>query len=230
MSQARFMSSAAESAVNDLKRSGKFRRTVGGQLSYTMDKPTPFIAPLVDGDIRLQALINDEFGVNPASTNLFLHIIRAMQMEAHRRGEIIEVHQFCHANKKTKTVYVSLLDGKSMIKLDGDEGCWELLKTVPNGTDGVYFLDDPSWEPWTPVIDAVFDEETGYERLEHPTGIARRLLVDPINFADTERLTKDDQKWLFEMWLRSLLLDLEEKPLLFCAALPAQARQSQRST
>jgi energy-coupling factor transporter ATP-binding protein EcfA2 len=224
MSQARFMSSAAESAVNDLKRSGKFRRTVGGQLFYTMDKPTPFIAPLVDGDIRLQALINDKFGVNPASTNLFLHIIRAMQMEAHLRGQTIEVHQFCHANKKTKTVYVSLLDGKSMIKLDGDESCWELLKTVPNGTDGVYFLDDPSWEPWTPVIDAVFDEETGYERLEHPTGLARRLLVDPINFADTERLTKEEQKWLFEMWLRSLLLDLEEKPLLFLCGPPGSGK------
>ena len=71
ISQARFMSRAAQYAVNDLKRSGKFRRTVGGQLFYTMDHPTPLIAPLIGGDIRLQTLINERFGVNAASTNLY---------------------------------------------------------------------------------------------------------------------------------------------------------------
>ena len=90
ISQARFMSRAAEYAVNDLKLSGKFRRTVGGQLFYTMENPTPFIAPLIEGDIRLQALINSKFGVNPASANLYMHLIRAMQMEANSKGEKID--------------------------------------------------------------------------------------------------------------------------------------------
>jgi hypothetical protein len=224
ISQARFMSRAAEYAVNDLKGCGKFRRTAGGQLFYTMDQPAPLIAPLIEGDIRLQMLISEKFGVNAASTNLYRHLVVAMQMEAHRHGEIIEVHQFCHANKESKTVYVSLLDGKRMIKLDGDEQFWESLNVVPNGTDGVFFLDDPSWEPWEPAVQLVFDEETGEERLFHEEGVARRYLVDPINFVNGERLSEDEQKWLFEMWLRSLLLDLEEKPLLFLCGPPGSGK------
>jgi hypothetical protein len=62
---------------------------------------------------------------------------------------------------------------------------------------------------------AVVDEETGVQYLEHEEGVARRYLVDPINFIEGDRLGKEDQKWVFEMWLRCLLLDLEEKPLLF---------------
>jgi energy-coupling factor transporter ATP-binding protein EcfA2 len=224
MSRAKFMSNAAQRAVDDLKQVGKFRRTTGGQLFYTMEKPTPLIVPLIEGDIRLQTLINDQFGVNAASANLFKHLVVAMQMEAHRHGAIIEVHQFCHANKETKTIYVSLLDGKRMIKLDGDVQFWDSLKIVANGTDGVYFLDDPSWEPWEPAITAVVDEETGVEFLEHEEGVARRYLVDPINFIESDRLDKEEQKWVFEMWLRCLLLDLEEKPLLFLCGPPGSGK------
>jgi energy-coupling factor transporter ATP-binding protein EcfA2 len=223
-SRARFMSRAAQYAVDDLKQSGRFRRTAGGQLFYTMDQPTPLIAPLTQGDIRLQTLISDQFGINAASTHLYNHVVVAMQMEAHRYGEMIEVHQFCHADKKSKTVYVSLLDGRRMIKLDGDEEYWDSLKIVPNGTDGVFFLDDPSWEPWEPALEVRFDEETGDEYLVHEEGLARRYLVHPINFVDGERLSKDEQKWLFEMWLRSLLLDLEEKPLLFLCGPPGSGK------
>ena len=161
MSRAKFMSIAAEHAVHDLKQVGKFRRTTGGQLFYTMETPTPLIVPLIEGEIRLQMLINGMFRVNAASANLYKHLVVAMQMEAYRNGEIIEVHQFCHANKESKTIYVSLLDGRRMIKLDGDEEFWDSLNIVPNGTDGVYFLDDPSWEPWEPEVDVKFDEETG---------------------------------------------------------------------
>ena len=223
-SRAKFMSRAAQYAVDDLNASGRFRRTAGGQLFYTIDQPTPLIVPLTEGDIRLQLLMNDKFGINAASTNLYGHVVVAMQMEAHRHGELIEVHQFCHANKQTKTVYVSLLDGKRMIKLDGDEQYWDSLKIVPNGTDGVFFLDDPSWEPWQPTFEVAFDEETGEERLIHEGGVARRYLVEPINFIDCERLSKEEQKWLFEMWLRSLLLDLEEKPLLFLCGPPGSGK------
>jgi len=98
------------------------------------------------------------------------------------------------------------------------------LKIVANGTDGVYFLDDPSWEPWEPAIRVVVDEETGTEYLEHEEGVARRYLVDPINFIEGDRLGKEDQKWVFEMWLRCLLLDLEEKPLLFLCGPPGSGK------
>lgn len=224
VSRAKFMSNAAECAVNDLKRVGKFRRTTGGQLFYTVETPTPLIVPLIEGDIRLQTLICEKFIVNSASTNLYQHLVVAMQMEAHRYGEIIEVHQFCHANKETKTIYVSLLDGRRMMKLDGDEEYWEYLKIVPNGSDGVYFLDDPSWEPWWPGIDLIMDEETGQEYWEREQGVAKRLLVDPLNFANGERLSSDEQKWLFEKWLLCLLLDLEEKPLLFLSGPPGSGK------
>ena len=195
------MSKAAQQAVLELKQVGRFRRTVGGQLYFTMEKPTPLIVPLIEGDIRLQTLINDKFSVNAASTGLYKHLVVAMQMEAHRCGEIIEVHKFCHADKTTKTVYVALLDGARMIKLDGDVESWETLPIVCNGRDGVYFLDDPAWEPWMPTFTVIVDEETGLHYLQYEKGIARRYLVDPINFIDKERLSREDQQWIFEMWL-----------------------------
>ena len=224
MSRAKFMSKAAQHAVLDLKQVGRFRRTAGGQLFYSIEKPTPLIVPLIEDDIRLQTLINDKFSVNAASANLYKHLVVAMQMEAHRNGEMIKVHQFCHANKTTKTIYVSLLDGARMIKLDGDQTSWKVLPIVPNGTDGVYFLDDPSWEAWMPAFDVVVDEETGVQYLKHEKGVARQYLVDPINFTDKERLSKDEQKWIFEMWLRCLLMDLEEKPLMFLCGPPGSGK------
>jgi hypothetical protein len=224
MSRAKFMSKAAQLAVDDLKQVGKFRRTAGGQLFYTMEQPKPLIVPLIEGDIRLQTLVNEKFSVNAASSHLYNHLVVAMQMEAYLRGEIIEVHQFCHANRTTKTIYVSLLDGARMIKLDGSEESWDVLPIVGNGTDGVYFLDDPSWEPWLPTYDVLVDEDTGMEYVQHREGVARRYLVDPINFIDTERLSKEDQKWVFEMWLRCLMLDLEEKPLMFLSGPPGSGK------
>jgi len=222
-SRAAFMARSAQAAVQDLKAVGKFRRTSGGQLFYTLDKPIKVI-PLIAGDIRLQVLMSEKFGINSASTDIYRHLVTAFQTECYQNGEIIEVYQFSHADKETKTFYMSLFDGQNMIKVDGDEEYWDLPKTVPNGTDGVFFLDDPSWEPWRLAIYTDIDEETGEEHRYHKEGVAKKLLVDTINFAATERLTPEEQRWIFEQWLRCLLLDLEEKPLLLLSGPPGSGK------
>jgi hypothetical protein len=205
-----FMSKAAQAAVSDLKKVGTFRRTSGGQLFYFLEKPKPRVVPLIADDIRLKTLINTKFNINAASREVFSHIVTAMQMECFENGLVAEVHQLSHFDRRSKTAYFSLMDGAYMLKLTGKGD----PVRVPNGTDGVFFLEDASWEPWKLALKPRMGEKGKIIGMTHEEGIAKKYLVDPIEFVDTEFLSKDEQRWLFMMWLRTVMMDLSERPLL----------------
>jgi hypothetical protein len=248
LSKVRFMSDAGQAAVEDLRDVGTFRKTSGNRLFYCLEAPRTQIIELADQDIRLKALIRDKFYVNPASKDVFNHIVAAMQMEAYQHGKVAEVHQFVYLDRKTKTGYVSLMNGKDMLRLSGWKRDHENLEpeVVPNGTDGVFFLDPPTWEPWTYVQQPLYEtEHTSVQLLDEKgneyeevikrdyflglipvSGVAKKYLVDPIKFTETQYLSKEDQRWLFEMWLKTLMLDLVEKPLLLMYGAPGSGKTS----
>jgi hypothetical protein len=210
LSRPMFMSKAARAAVADLQQIGTFRRTSGGQLFYCLEKPRPRVIPLIADDIRLKGLISETFNINAASRDAFNHIVTAMQMECYANGLIAEIHQLAHFDRKTRTAYVSMMDGAYMLKLTGEGNPIR----VPNGTDGVFFLEDATWEPWKLTVKPIMDDLGIVIGVSHEEGIASKYLVEPIEFVDTEFLSKDEQRWLFMMWLRTLMMDLSEKPLL----------------
>lgn len=210
----------ADLAIDDMKSHGRFCKTDGGELFFISNGSR--IVPLVKHDIRLDALLKETFGLNAASKKLYDPLVRAFQLEAFENGEPVVIHKFCHAERSTRTIYLSMLDGKHMLKLTGGESGLEI---VPNGTDGIFMLDDPKWKPWHLQAEELYepDPETGEPVLvawAYDYEAIRNYLVKPVNFMDTDNLTAADQAWLYEQWLTTLPLDLEERPLLLLCGEP----------
>jgi hypothetical protein len=162
-----------------------------------------------------------EFGVN-ANSKIFDYILTAMQNEAFTRGQQVTVATFSYINPDTRTVYVSLMDGKRMIKITGDVQAG-ILKIEPNGCDGIWFLERSEWEPWTPTYDTEYlSDESGreYEAIKIPEGYVSKFLIEPINFAATEGLSIEESRWLYHQWIRCAMLNLTEKMHLLLTGEP----------
>lgn len=210
---------AGKAAVKDILQYGELCRTRAGELYFTSQTLPWKLVPLLENDRRMMALIDHIYRINRASTRTYALITASLQNEAYVNGKVIEVHQFSHSDFSTKTAYLSLCDGQTMLKLTGtDEDTWDRLPEVPNGTDGVYFIDDPEWEPWRPVFTSYADTDpkTGqeYDRHEYDRGVARKMLVDSIPNFSENGLTVEEQHWLLDKTLTALLLNTPEKPAL----------------
>jgi len=61
LSRAHFMTRAADEAVEDLNRVGRFLKTSGGELYFCQEQPDAKVIPLTSDDVRFRALINRHF-------------------------------------------------------------------------------------------------------------------------------------------------------------------------
>jgi hypothetical protein len=193
-------SSTAE-IIADLKHRGTLFKTAHGYFYFEED-PTPKLYPIQMDSIELSALISDRYGINQAERREYEHVLVGLRTECHLRGRSVEVHRLAHYDRKTGRLYVSRFDGW-IYRLNGRS-----ISRVPNGTDDVFFWDDPSWQPYE-----VF---RGKLRGKLRLGLLRPLIFDSVNFSDDGRLKADDQRWLFSAWLRSHFFGslLPTKPLL----------------
>jgi len=143
-----FLTRAAAFAVSDLTSIGSYRKADNGQLYFVTEAEAIHLH--VD-EPKLQMLLAKEFGVN-ANSKIFDYILTAMQNEAFSKGQQVTVAAFSYINPDTRTVYISLMDGKRMVKITGNLQA-DPLKIEKNGCDGIWFLDRPEWEPWMPTYD-----------------------------------------------------------------------------
>jgi hypothetical protein len=99
-------------------------------------------------------------------------------------------------------LYVSKFDGW-VYRLNGRS-----IGQVPNGTDGIFFWDDPNWQPYEVI--------RGKLRGKLRAGILAPLIFNSTNFSNGTSLSADDQRWLFSVWLRSHFFGslLPTKPIL----------------
>jgi hypothetical protein len=185
---------------------------------FFVTKNPPEVIHLLPEDNRLRALIGRQFTVNSKSP-VYAFIVTAMQDEAYSKGTPVNVHMFSYSDPGKKTIYVSLLDNKRMVRLTGDLET-EDLEIVPNGTDGVFFEDRPEWEPWEPELEIITNGYDEIEEIAIPEGYVQKHLIDPINFVATEHLTLEDTRWLYKKWIQCSMLDLTEKMLLLLTGPP----------
>jgi hypothetical protein len=174
--------------IADLKSRGLFFNTDQGLFLF-QNYPTPQLYPIQPGSVPLLALIADRFGINPAEQREYLHIVKGLTIEAHLRGEKVSVRRLSFYDRETGRLYISRFDG-SMYRLNGRSA---LL--VPNGTDGVFFWDDPDWRPYEIV-------RRRSQRKEH-LNLLNRLIFDSANVRPSDGCSREDQVWLFSAWLRS---------------------------
>jgi hypothetical protein len=145
---------------------------------------------------QFAALLEDWYGINRSEAE-WDYLINSLTTEAIQRGQKSEVYQF--ARYQNNVLYVSRFDG-NVYRLDGEK-----IELVANGTDGVLFLDDPSWQPYEYLED------------ENPSSLIFNKLIAPINFAKEDvRLTQDEQKLLLLVWLFTIFFEslLPTKPIL----------------
>ena len=183
--------------IEDLKKGGCFFNTPRGYFYFKRGEE-PKLVPIEKGSISLTAFIEDEYGINQAERTEFHHLLTGMVHEAFLRGQVVDVHRMAHYIPETGRLYVSRFDG-FVYRLDGKR-----IKLVHNGHEGVFFWDDPNWEP--------------YEILSHKTDSTHleKVILQSANFNSSGALKASDQRWVLRMYLYSQFFDSlhPTKPLL----------------
>jgi len=145
------------------------------------------------GERRLHVVCNEEmmhflqdnFRLN-ATEQEFKFVVAELEGEASRRGELVRVRRFCHWVRDTNLLYISQFDGRVARISDSS------VEVVPNGTDGVVFLDSPEdCDPWTfsappgspmPLDQAIAEimryvADVHFDAIRCPPDIAQKLLL-----------------------------------------------------
>ena len=125
-------------------------------------------------------------------------VTQQAKVEAHLRGEQVQVHRFAHYDAERNVMYFDQGNGR-LLKLTGNA-----IQEIDNGSDGVLFTPAPDSRPWT---------WTGRTR---PSGIFVKTLVDNINFSQqAEGHTPVELAILFQTWLLSMAFESVQptKPL-----------------
>jgi hypothetical protein len=168
--------------VTDLKKHGHFFNTEQGLFFFDAEQLRSL--QVRHDEPGLAAILNRRYGINPKEHG-FGRVVADLVSEAYLNGRKIEIRRLAHYDREKKWLYVSRLDGH-MYRLDG-----ESITELKNGTDDVFFFDDPiSQEPYRYATDIA-------------PGELDRQLIDSVNFADG-RLSKDEQRKLLKLWLMAV--------------------------
>ena len=125
-------------------------------------------------------------------------VIQQAKVEAHLRGEQVQVHRFAHYDIERNILYIDQGNGH-LLKLTG-----QAVQEIDNGSDGVLFVPAPGTRPWT------------WTGRTEPSGLFVRTLVANINFSHQEGgHTAPELALLFEIWLLSIAFESVQptKPL-----------------
>jgi len=145
------------------------------------------------------ALFSDIFGINPTEPE-YKFTLADLNTEAHLRAKESQIYRLSFYDKKNNLLYVDRFDG-NIYRLDGKK-----VELVDNGTDGIVFTKQATWEPYQYIDGSSSD------------GLFSRLLVDDIPFEkDTFAPIKaDEQRIVFALWIFSLFFEslLPTKPIL----------------
>jgi len=172
-----------EIIIEDLKNNGVFFRTAEGYFYFDNSNASKLL-PIEDDSVELAALIKERYGINCAERREYEHIFSGLRNEAHVRGQEVEVQKLAHYDADHGTLYISRFDGW-VYRLDGSR-----IEPVSNGTDDVFFLDHPRWQPYE-LVGKVKD---------HPF---EDLILASANFGARGDLSAADQRWLFSVWCLS---------------------------
>ena len=132
------------------------------------------------------------------SDGLFKGVLKHLEDYAYRKGQRIEFFKFAHYNEASGKLYVNQFGG-NMYVLNGKS-----IKLVDLGTDGVFFRDSDSCEP--------------YDQEKSPGGLAEKHLFKKANFGNSKGnvLAPEDQEFVLKGWVYSLFFRelLPTKPIL----------------
>jgi hypothetical protein len=170
--------------IGDLKKAGRFFKTPQGNF-YFLEGDKPKLFPIEPGSPALEGLVLERYAINPAERREYEHILKGLDHHAYINGEEVDVHRLSYFDQESGRLYVSSFNGK-VFRLNGRS-----VLPVRNGTDGVFFHDDPTWQPY------------GITREKCKSAMLPYVLSESANFTEHGELSRADQRWLFEAWCLS---------------------------
>ncbi len=177
-----------ECVLGDLKQNGLFFQT--GRGCFYFSNTSAKLYPLEKDAQMLSAFIDDRFGLNRAEFREYDHLFNGLKNEALLHGQAVDIRQLAHYDKERKILYVSNFNGQ-MFRLNG-----KIIESISNGTDGVFFWDDPEWEPYQLVEQKPGDSQS-----------FENLILASANLTPREKLSSEAQRWLWEVWMLAQFFD-----------------------
>jgi hypothetical protein len=162
--------------------------------SFYHDGGTPYLKthdgrlyPITKDDPGLKQLIPGLFSVLPTQ-RFYPHIISQLEYLALTEGKSVTVHRVGFYDLDTGALYVSRYDG-TMVLLRPHQP----PEVVPNGTNGVLFVDGPRCQPFS------------FPRMQKRLGPKDldEAIWGGIEFEEGT-LSMDEQRWLFKLFVLSL--------------------------
>ncbi len=175
--------------LDELRDSGVFYKT--SHELYYFDQLNYRLFPLTD--VELRSRINDRFDIN-GSEPTWKFLLEDLQKEALLYGQETTIYQFARYERNTLYLYKG---HEQVYKITG-----EGVTIVPNGTDGMLFL-NPDMEP---VVES--SDEASSHGLEFVTQLP--------HFNGKGNLTSKQEAHLYRLWFYSLFFEslLPTKPIL----------------
>ncbi len=175
--------------IEELRDCGVFYKT--SHDLYYLDQLDSRLFPLTDVEFR--ARINDRFDIN-GSEQIWRFVLEDLNTEALLHGQETTIHRFACYESGMLYVY----KGQEQIFQITGEG-WSI---VPNGTDGILFLNPDMESVPLPSDGAV---SNGLE-----------LVIQIPNFDGKNNLTSKQEAQLYRLWVYSLFFEslLPTKPIL----------------
>lgn len=169
--------------IKDMRSHGKFYKT-GGNLYYYFNNDTCDLVEI--GDVVFTHYINHRYGINK-SEDEYRYLLFDLEAEADLNGDPTEVYRFAHYDVKRHVLYIDKND-HSMCRLNG-----ETIDILPNGSENVLFITDPTIEPFELV-------DIGDKKFIEP------IIIEPTNFTKSEdvNLSKVEQQFLLGVVIDAL--------------------------
>lgn len=183
----------AELIINDLRERSVFYKH--NEIVYLFDIETKKLFAVNDDSTDLMLLLH-KYGINRAE-NLYKYMLHEIRAEGLTNGQLSEIHKFSYYKPETYTLYL-YNNASKVYKINSNK-----IELVDNGTDGILFIGDNSWEPFE-----IVDIKQNHSLLDE-------VILNKINF-EQDRLCKEERKLLFKVWMESLFFEniMPTKPIM----------------
>jgi hypothetical protein len=172
---------ATHTLARDISQRGQL--FYDGRTAYVFDKDSKHLLPVERDNAEMKAFLA-QYGVAPSDA-FVKHALSAIELAAQETGQETTLYSLSHYDAKTNALYL----------FDQDRWVYRIRPTtverVANGTDDVWFIRNPKWEPFE--IGAPSGDDVG----------VAEALIGSVRLRE-QALSRSEQEWLFESWLYAM--------------------------
>lgn len=170
----------AAAAADAMEMRGDFLEAE--RVYYFFDQERRRVYPMES--LAFEVALADATGLNRTEAE-FKFVLEHLRVHAARTAEPSTLCRLTHFDIERNVMYVSRFDG-TMYVLDG-----QTVDEKQNGEDGIFFLDDPTWQPFA----------VEPERMGESEGLFERMIVADVSLAAADAGAAQRMRRLLLAWL-----------------------------